>query len=83
MFILLQGSIKETKKFAAKSLYEKCGSFHGCEKNSPDNVPDSNLSYVDMNAAYIKNSRLYYVYINNLRDAAVSDLEKWQQTRNL
>lgn len=50
MFILLPGSIRETKKFAAKSWYEKCGSFHGCESNSPDNMPDSNLSYTDTNA---------------------------------
>lgn len=78
MFILLQGSIKETKKIAAKSSYEKCGSLHGCEKNSPDNVPDSNLSYADMNAAHIKTSRVCYIFtsISWDRDAALSDLEK-------
>lgn len=62
MFILLQGSIKETKNFAAKSYYEKCVSFHGCEKNSPDNVPDSDLSYTDMNAVYIKTSSICYMF---------------------
>lgn len=79
MFILLQGSIKETQKFAAKSYYEKCGSFRGCEKNSPDNMPDSNLSYTDMNAAYIKTSRVCYMFtsISWDKDASLSDLGKW------